>query len=754
MARARFVSGRRARLALALALAGCAGAATVTGCVVNLGQGATGAAAGTGVLGSAGAASGAGGASGAGTAGGAGAGGASDRFAGKASNLISNATGLVSNKGAGLIGNNAAGFNGSVRGPLALIANGSALLDPRKGVFTDPGAGAFFTDPGAGVFFTDPGVGAFFTDPGVGAFFTEPGGAGQFAAQGLGTLQPEPRSLQALDQDYLRGALVYLTAPDETLYRRGGHVIGTTTDAKGEYDLAAARLADGLPVMVNALFGGNRRLVGFTVSRKGPNRVELDVGSTYALELLRSEARRDGKTFGNFDLGRLPDLVDRARGAIAAGLLGVDLDRLVIGRQRQLAGDYATVLASRRTDLQAWNDLLGRQLAPMITLAGTFRYGLNGPDPAPATAAPTFGASAVALAGTSAFIADQFSHQIAEVDASGSLRLVTARMQTDPTVAKPPPVPESGALTADVLVPSPIGLVADEAGNLFVTMFSAVGAPRNQVLMICREPSPKFGLSGLEAGRIYRIAGSPEARSDLAGFNGPSGLAIDDAGNLFVADMKNDRVVRVERDAGTLSVVAGKGPGALRSLSDAEKAANQAHLFAPAAVAWRRTAEGEELFVVDTFFGRIRKVTASGGNWVAARMSTLAGSGTAVSAKDSPIVPGGFAGDGGPALSARFHFAQVDTYDWRGSEIPLGGLAVDPVRGRLYVADTYNGRIRCIDLGSGLVSTLAGGGQNPRDGLARDCRLAAPAGLAVTNVGDLLIADPGASVVRRVALPD
>ena len=79
---------------------------------------------------------------------------------------------------------------------------------------------------------------------------------------------------------------------------------------------------------------------------------------------------------------------------------------------------------------------------------------------------------------------------------------------------------------------------------------------------------------------------------------------------------------------------------------------------------------------------------------------------------------------------------------------------MDPVRGRLYVADTYNGRIRCIDLGSGLVSTLAGGGQNPRDGLARDCRLAAPAGLAVTNVGDLLIADPGASVVRRVALPD
>lgn len=759
MAAARSVARSRARLALALAVSGGAVGSATAGCVANLAGGSTAAA----VAGSTGSAGGAGPARDAGKA--------SSLVATSASLVSNKAAGLVSNNGAGLIGNNAAGFSGSVRGPLALIANGSVLLDPRKGVFTDPGAGAFFTDPGVGAFFTDPGAGVFFTDPGVGAFFTDPGvgafladpaasryevtsAASWYKADPAASRYQAGRYAQALDQDYLRGALVYLSAPDESFYRRDGRVIGTATSEQGEYDLARAGLAEGLPVVVNALFAGNRRLVGFAVAQQGSNKVDLDVGSTYALELLRSEARRDGKTFAGFDLGRLPDLVERARAAITAGLLGVDLERLVVGRQRQLSGEYAAALAARRADLKAWNSLLGRHLAPLTTVAGTFKYGLNVASPVPATSAPTFGASAVALAGDSTFVAIRYSHQIAEVDASGSLRLITARMETDPTVAQPPPVPQSGERAADVLIPGPIGLAADAGGNLFVTMFSAVGAPRNVILMICREPSPKFGLENPDVGRVYRIAGTPEARVDLAGFNGPSGLAVDSDGNLFVADMKNDRVIRLDRATGALRRVAGRVPAVSRTMSDTELAAGSAQLFSPSALAWRRTAQGDDLFVVDSFFGRIRKVHAPGGDWDAARLSTVAGTGAAAGSADGPVVPGGFAGDGGPAIAARFHFAQVDTFDWRGSEIPRGGLALDAARGRLYVSDTYNGRIRQIDLGTGVVTTLAGGGQNPRDGVARDCRLAQPSGLVVSGDGDVLIADPEANAVRRVTLPD
>lgn len=688
---------------------------------------------------------------------------AGDRLAGQAGGRIDHTAGIVANNGAGLvgnnsgglIGNNSAGFAGAVRGPIALVAGGTALLDPRKGTFTDPGAGAFFTDPGAGAFFTDPGAGAFFTDPGAGAFFREPGaGAGTFLSIPAGL---PGRRLQALVQEALGGALVYLAAPDETLYRRNGRVIGTVSGSQGEYDLASAGLAENLPVVVNALFAGNRRLVGFTVSRRGANRVDLDVGSTYALELLRTEARRDGKTFSAFDLSRLPDLVERARRAIADGLLGVDLDRLVVGRQRALVGDYAAALADRRADLQAWNAILGRQLAPLVTLAGIYRYGLNGAGSEPARLAPLFGPSAIARAGSSVFVATRYSHQIVEIDASGSLRVVTARTVTDPTVEEPPPIPRNGDLVAGVRIPSPIGLAADNDGNLFVTMFSAIGAERNVLLMLCREPSPKFGLQGLEVGRVYRIAGTPEPRSDLAGFDGPSGLAVDDRGNVFVADLKNDRIVRVDRQTGSLRTVAGRGRVPFPGLSDTETAATRADLLAPSAIAWRRTAQGEEIFVLDAFHQRIRRVTAPGGDWDAATLETIAGTGEAATSAGMPIVPGGFGGDGGPARLARFHFAEVDVFDWQGSEIPLAsGLALDATRGErgtLYVSDTGNARVRAMDLASGLISTLAGGGQNARDGLARDCRLATPAGLAVARDGDVLIADPGAHAVRRVAMP-
>jgi DNA-binding beta-propeller fold protein YncE len=678
-----------------------------------------------------------------------------------------NGAGIVSNNAAGIFGNNTAAFAGIVRGPAELVAIGSAHFDPGAGVFLGPQPGSQF-DPGAGVFLNPNQKGQF--DPGAGVFLG-PRPDGQFDP-GAGVFLA-PRALQAVGQVPLGGALVYLTTPAETLFTRDGRVVGTTTGPEGQYHLAAGLVPDDQPIIVNALFAGNRRLVGMAHSKAGTSSVDLDVGSTYALEMLRTEAKADGKTFRNFDLGRMPDLSERARALLSAGLLGLDatrsaiagaatatpdlvldrfLDRLVVGRQQQLADDLAAATAARRADLGAWKALLGRPLAPLVTLAGTFGYGLNSAAPQRATDAPAFGVSGVTAAGDSVYLAFRGTHQIAKVLPDGTLTVVSARTAEDPTTTPHPALPATGSLLADVRIPEPVNLVADRLGNLFVTMRNIVGHPRDAVLMVSADAAPKFGLNGLAPGRVYIVAGTGMRRTDMAGVSNPAGMALDDAGNLFVADLDNDRILRVDRQTGALTRVAGRGPTPVWDFSDAEVPAASASLFAPSAVAWRKSGDTEELYILDGYFQRIRVAKAPGGNWASATLATFAGSGQVVQAGTAPVVAGSFAGDGGPALAARFHFSRVDAADWRGNAIPEGGLAIDAGKGHLYVSDTNNRRVRRIDLTTGVITTVVGGGTNSRDGLSRTSRLVRPAGLFVTPDGDLLIADPGANAVRRLVL--
>ena len=70
--------------------------------------------------------------------------------------------------------------------------------------------------------------------------------------------------------------------------------------------------------------------------------------------------------------------------------------------------------------------------------------------------------------------------------------------------------------------------------------------------------------------------------------------------------------------------------------------------------------------------------------------------------------------------------------------------------GHLYVGDTNNRRIRVVDLSSGIIRTLAGGGSLERDGGAADVRLPDTAGLAVDADGNLVVADNRGHVLRKV----
>lgn len=206
------------------------------------------------------------------------------------------------------------------------------------------------------------------------------------------------------------------------------------------------------------------------------------------------------------------------------------------------------------------------------------------------------------------------------------------------------------------------------------------------------------------------VGGLQEGSGAQARFADPYGVAVDGQGVVYVADAgDNNRIRRVWPD-GRVDTLAGHGEGW------ADGPAAQARFHTPSQIAL--DAAGN-VFVADTGNHRIRRIGRDGA------VSTLAGEGTP-----------GFAD--GPAAQARFNG-------------PMG-VAVD-AHGRVYVADTWNDRIRVIEA-DGQVRTLAGG-ETPGnvDGAGVGARFDTPVSLALDAHGNLLIADLYNNAVRRLA-PD
>ena len=195
-------------------------------------------------------------------------------------------------------------------------------------------------------------------------------------------------------------------------------------------------------------------------------------------------------------------------------------------------------------------------------------------------------------------------------------------------------------------------------------------------------------------------------------------MALDDAGNLYVADTVNNRIRKVDA-AGVISTVA--GDGTLGYGGDGG-AAVAAQLHFPAGVA----PDGAgNLYIADVHNHRIRKVDAAG------VISTVAGSGR------SGFGMGGYGGDGGAAVAA-----QLNT--------PTG-VALDRA-GNLYIADWSNHRIRKVNA-AGVITTVAGNGTEGYGGdggAAVAAQLNAPSVVAPDGAGNLYIADVGNDRIRKV----
>lgn len=225
------------------------------------------------------------------------------------------------------------------------------------------------------------------------------------------------------------------------------------------------------------------------------------------------------------------------------------------------------------------------------------------------------------------------------------------------------------------------------------------------------------------SGTISTLAGTGRAgfggdglTARYAALSLPSGLAMDAAGNIFISDQGNLRVRRID-PTGRITTVAGTG---VRGYFGDGGPALEAQLNFPGALAV--DANGY-LYIADTGNHVIRRVSPDG------VITTYAGSGFR-----------GYGGDGGPATQAALNLDNP------------GALAVDST-GTLFIADSFNHRIRCVTP-DGLIHTVAGTGVQGfwgDGGSALEARLNTPAGLALASNGTLYVSDSGNRRIRILA---
>jgi sugar lactone lactonase YvrE len=258
--------------------------------------------------------------------------------------------------------------------------------------------------------------------------------------------------------------------------------------------------------------------------------------------------------------------------------------------------------------------------------------------------------------------------------------------------------PTPGPATSSALG-GPLDVAVDSAGNLYIADYEDD---------VVEKVTPSGTLSVLAGDGSYgQATPGPATSSDL---NGPAGVAVDAAGDVYIADSSNNVVEKVT-PGGTLSIVAGNGS----SGAPTPGPATSSDLSDPYSVAV--DASGD-LFISDQGNNRIEKVTPDG------TLSIFAGTG----AQSSPVP--------GPATGSGMG--------------DVRGLATDAA-GNLYVADDYNEEVEKVTP-SGTLSIIAGDGTYGTEtpGPALSSMLANPTGMAIDPAGDLYVADSGNYVIEEI----
>ncbi|MFB9845157.1 NHL repeat-containing protein [Mucilaginibacter ginsenosidivorans] len=262
--------------------------------------------------------------------------------------------------------------------------------------------------------------------------------------------------------------------------------------------------------------------------------------------------------------------------------------------------------------------------------------------------------------------------------------------------------------------------------------------------------------------------GAANGKASEASFANPMGIAVDSAGDIFIADSRNNLIRKISTD-GVVTTLAGSG-----AAGAADGKAGKASFFFPAGLA---VGSGGIVYVADTRNSLIRKIAPDG------TVTTIAGALTP-DTKNNPEHPerldnphGIVAGNDGSVYFTDWakdvirkigpdgKMTTIAGTGEPGSKDGIGvnasfylpeGIAVDG-KGNLFIADTYNNMIRKMDP-MGVVTTIAGkpakqGKHNDgaKDGKGPAASFSHPCGIAVARNGDLYVADVGNSKIRKIS---
>ncbi|MCD6012474.1 MAG: hypothetical protein K0Q79_2336 [Flavipsychrobacter sp.] len=352
----------------------------------------------------------------------------------------------------------------------------------------------------------------------------------------------------------------------------------------------------------------------------------------------------------------------------------------------------------------------------ITTVAGMgYMTGYTG-DGGPATVATMYSPSDIAFdqAGN-LYITDFINNVIRKLDTNGYIYTVAGTGFGAGSAAAGAYTGDGGPATAADLN-GPFAIAIDASGNIIF----ADGY--NHVVR-------KVSTSGI----ITTIAGKPTAGysgdggpATAAELNNPVGLAIDAAGNLYIADNHNN-VIRMVNTAGIISTVIGNGTPAF---SGDGGPATAASMDLPIGIAFDTA---ENMYIADVRNNKIRRVDK-----ITGIITTVAGTDSA-----------GYTGDGGPATAARLDTAERIDFDDSNN---------------LYISDFFNNVVRKVDAVTGIITTIAGNGYGAGskgmvhnfcgdDSLATAACLYLPYGVKFDSHHRMYICDRGNHAIRRVGPP-
>lgn len=260
-----------------------------------------------------------------------------------------------------------------------------------------------------------------------------------------------------------------------------------------------------------------------------------------------------------------------------------------------------------------------------------------------------------------------------------------------------------GRLAVNALLYNPVAVYVASSGNIYISDWAndKLKMINSSGIITTIAGTGVFGYSG---------DGGPATRAKL---NGPMGIFVDTRNNIYLADIGNQRIRKIDT-AGIITTIAGNGE---LGFSGDGGLATQAKFDDPAGICGDNSGN---IYIADEFNNRIRKIDVNG------IITTIAGSDLC-----------GYSGDGGLATSAGLYYPS--------------GVAIDTA-GNIFIADEDNNCIRKVDT-QGIIYTVVGNGvagYSGDGGPATQAELYDPASVAVDEQGTIYIADGFNNRIRKI----